>query len=252
MEYQTTSRLVTGKVLHRRHLPVQNRFIYPVFFLLLDIDRLEPLNSWLFGINRRRILSFSYSDYGDGSDPRDWVRKLLHRQGIHDCDGSIWLQTFPRVLGYLFNPVSFWYCTRAEGGIGAIVVEVNNTFEEKHCYVLQPDPVSGDFKSVEAGKELYVSPFYPVSGNYRFTFNCNRQSPSVRIDYFDNNKLQLNTAIWGKSRELSTASMLTALTRQPLLTLGVMLRIHWQALRLWIKRVPLVVHPSKAFKQVSK
>ena len=244
------SRLVSGRVMHRRHLPRENRFVYPVFYLLLEMGELERLNGWLFGVNRWRPVSFRFSDYGDGSDPRQWVSDLLAADGIDDCNHRLWLQTFPRVFGYLFNPVSFWYCGREDGSIGAIVAEVNNTFGERHCYLLRSD-ADGHFKAVYAHKRLYVSPFYPVSGGYRFHFNLDFDLPRVTIDYFDRGELQLNTAIWGRALQWSPSRLLSALTRQPLLTLGVIARIHWQALRLWLKGIALVKRPSNTLEESS-
>ena len=126
----TLSRVVTGKVIHRRRHPVENHFVYPVFFLLLRLDELKASTSPFFGVNRKRPVSFNFRDYGDGRDPELWVRELLRENAVNDCDGPIWVQTFPRVLGYLFNPVSFWYCTRQDETVGAIVAEVNNTFRD--------------------------------------------------------------------------------------------------------------------------
>ena len=238
MDRHTLSRIVTGMVMHRRHQPVDNRFVYPVFFVLLNLNELDRLGSWLFGINRSRPLAFHFKDHGDGRDPRHWIEGVLQQHGIPMPEGPIWLQTFPRVLGYLFNPVSFWYCTANHGSVRAIVAEVNNTFGERHCYVLQPG-AEGGFRNLTSQKRLFVSPFYPESGEYRFSFNHDFLQPTVSIDYFDEGELQLNTAIWGKSRRLTTSAALQALIRQPLLTFGIISKIHWQALRLWLKQVPL-------------
>jgi uncharacterized protein len=238
MANRITSRVTIGSVMHRRHQPFEHHFEYPVFFLLINLDELYRLDGWLFGINRRRPLAFNFRDHGDASEPRSWAAAVLARHGISDCNGPIWLQTFPRVLGYLFNPVSFWYCHRDDGSVGAIIAEVNNTFGDRHCYVLQAD-AQGRFRGVAADKAMYVSPFYPVEGRYRFHFNLDFDAPRVRIDYFDAGKLQLNTAVWGVSRPLSSASLASALLRQPLLTVGVIARIHWQALRLWLKGATL-------------
>ena len=252
MESSTVSLVVNGRVMHRRHHPVEHHFEYPVFFLLINIDELETLDNWLFGINRRRPLAFNFSDHGDGGDPRSWVRRELANNGIVDCTGSIRVQTFPRVFGYLFNPVSFWYCERDDGSVGAIIAEVNNTFGERRSYVLTPDAENGAFHSVSAKKHLYVSPFYPVEGYYRFHFNIDFDSPRVRIDYFNGGKLQLNTAVWGKSLRLSTSSLLSALGRHPLMTFGVIIRIHWQALRLWSKGVKLSQRPPPSTEEVTR
>lgn len=251
MASRALSRIVSGRVMHRRRLPRENRFVYPVFYLLLDMDELGALQSWLFGVNRWRPLSFRFADYGDGREPRQWLDELLTAGGIDDCDGKRWLQTFPRLFGYLFNPVSFWYCTRRDGSVGAIVAEVNNTFGGRHCYLLRPD-ADGRFEAVYADKRLYVSPFYPVSGGYRFRFNLDFDHPRVSIDYFDDDELQLNTAIWGHARCWSVAALLGALSKQPLLTLSITARIHWQALRLWFKGVTLKKRPTATVEEPSR
>ena len=248
MANSTLSRIAFGKVMHRRHHPVENRFVYPVFFLLVNLSEISNRTSWLFGVNQRRPVSVNYRDYGNGRDPQLWIKQLLKDNGVAEMDGDIWLQTFPRVLGFLFNPVSFWYCTRADGTVGAIVAEVNNTFGERHCYILQAD-ADGQFQDIATNKKLYVSPFYPVEGGYKFNFNLDFENPNVQIDYYDNGELQLNTAIWGRSRPLSQSNLIHGLLRQPFLTFGVVAKIHWQALRLWLKKVPLISKPASSIKE---
>lgn len=252
MAGRPVSRVVSGSVMHHRHHPVQNHFVYPVFYLLLDIDELDRLGSWLFGVNRWRPLAFHQADHGDGGDPRRWVRQRLRLAGIEGCNGPIWVQTFPRVFGYVFNPVSFWYCQRDDGSIGAILAEVNNTFGDRHCYVLKPHRESGRFEAVYADKAMYVSPFYPVQGGYRFRFNTDFERPRVAIDYLNEGRLQLNTAIWGQARPLTNRNLLAALLRQPLLTFGVIVRIHWQALRLWSAGLPIFERLSTSAKEISR
>lgn len=251
MAGHTLSRVVQGKVMHFRHLPFKHRFVYPVFFLLMNFDELDRVNSWLFGINRRRPLSINFKDYGDGSDPRIWVRELLKQQGIHDCAKTIWLQTFPRVFGYAFNPVSFWYCARDDGSIGAVIAEVNNTFGDRYCYLLNNSSVDATVE-LNAVKQMHVSPFYPVKGNYRFRFTSDFDAPRVRIDYYQSDELQLNTLIWGKASPLTIRNLLKALLKQPLLTLGVMARIHWQALRLWLKGATFHKRPAPSCEEISR
>jgi uncharacterized protein len=247
----TASRIVRGRVMHRRHEPVENRFVYPVFFLLLDLDELDALGSPLFGVNRWRPLAFHFADHANGSDPRVWVREKLARAGIRDCSGPIRVQTFPRVFGYVFNPVSFWYCHRPDGTVGAIIAEVNNTFGDRHCYLLRPDERTGGFAAVRADKRFYVSPFYPVRGEYVFRFNTDFDRPRATIDYFDDGRPQLNTSLWGESRPFSHANLFLELIRQPLLTVGVIVHIHWQALRLWRKGVTFFHRPSASAEETS-
>jgi DUF1365 family protein len=148
-------------------------------------------------------------------------------------------------LGYVFKPVSFWYCHRADGSLAAMVAEVNNTFGERHCYVL-PSPRYG--VSMAADKVFYVSPFCQVQGNYSFRFMRSQRADAdrtvVRIDHSDSQGLLISTSVSGELQALNAASLRRALWSHPLHSLGVIARIHWQALQLWLKRVPLVDKPS--------
>ncbi len=252
MAGHTLSRVVQGKVMHFRRLPFKHRFVYPVFFLLMNCDELEQANSWLFGVNRRRPLSIKFKDYGDGSDPRLWVRALLEKQGIHDCAKTIWLQTFPRVFGYAFNPVSFWYCAREDGSVGAVIAEVNNTFGDRYCYLLHNNSTVDATVELNTVKQMHVSPFYPVKGHYAFHFDTDFDAPRVRIDYYQSDELQLNTVIWGEALPLTRRNLFMALLKQPLLTLGVMTRIHWQAFRLWLKGATFHQRPTSSSEEISR
>ena len=253
MAGKTLSRIVNGRVMHRRRHPVENRFVYPVFCLLINTDEIGPARQLALRGQSQAPAGFPFRRLRKrGRSARLGEGAAAMNLGIEDCSGPIWVQTFPRVFGYVFNPVSFWYCERQDGSIGAILAEVNNTFGDKHVYVLTPDPETGRFQDIRADKQLYVSPFYPVSGGYRFHFNTDLDAPRVRIDYFNEGRLQLNTAIWGKSRQLTSRSLFAALARQPLLTLGVMARIHWQALRLWLKGVSLQPNPSSSAEEATR
>ena len=176
-----------------------------------------------------------------------------HAEGITDAQGEIWLQCYPRVLGYSFKPVSFWYCHRADGSLRAIVAEVNNTFGERHAYLLD-HPHYG--QELRARKAFHVSPFCAIDGGYRFEFRRGGadglQSARVRVDYHDTEGPVLLTGIAGRLEPLTPASRRRALWRYPLLTLGVMARILWNALLLWLKRVPLHTKPQMPASPVSR
>lgn len=239
------SQLLIGQVMHRRLRPVLHHFVYPVFYLRLDLARLaEAQNPWL-GINRWRLLSFFESDYGprDGSALLPWVRERLAEQLSDEpaLDGPVILQTLPRVFGYAFNPVSFFYCHDRAGVLRAILVEVNNTFGEHIHYLLR----SGEGE-LHCAKAMHVSPFCQVKGQYRFRFRQRGTTAQVKIDYLDDpaQGVLLHTAITGQCQPLTARHTLLAILRQPLLTIGVMWRIHWQALLLWAKRVPFFRHVS--------
>ena len=246
-----------GQVRHNRLRPRRHAFVYPTYFLMLPLRSLSQVagptpRAW--GINRPGLLSFFETDHGDGraraqGGAMGWLDELLHQEGIHDATGEAWLHCYPRVLGFTFKPVSFWYCHRAPddqgGALRAIVVEVNNTFGERHCYLLDA-PCYG--VEQRATKVLHVSPFNRVEGHYRFRF-MRSQTPDAgrtvaRIDYCDDAGVLLQTSISGTLEPLTNAVVRRALWHYPAMTLGVVLRIHVQALRLWIKKVPFFRKPD--------
>lgn len=232
----TALELVRGQVMHDRLRPQRNRFSYPVFYVRINLGRLEECSSRWFGVDKRRLVNIRTRDYGprDGSSLDAWMRKLLREHGIQ-ADGDIWLQTFPRIAGFAFNPVSFWHCHDKQGALKAVLAEVNNTFGDSHCYLLHLDSQDGH---ASCAKRLHVSPFCQVEGEYRFRFRFGASSQLTKIDYHDANGLLLKTAVAGKPEPCSDSALLRALLRQPLLCIGIVARIHWQALRLWCKGVP--------------
>ena len=239
--------LFLGHVMHRRLRPAVNAFVYPVFYVQLPLRRLASAKCAIFGVDRKNLLSFHSRDHGprDGSPLLPWIEARLREQGL-PADGEIVLQTFPRVCGYVFNPVSFWYCHDRSGALIAILAEVNNTFGGTHSYLLHRhgEPLH-DGEEMTADKLFHVSPFNEVEGGYRFRFHLQRAVQLARIDYDDAEGELLLTSISGKPRDWSAAALLGAFLRMPLLTLGVMARIHWQALKLWLKGVPFRgAHPA--------
>lgn len=246
--------LIRGQVMHERLRPAHNRFIYPVFYLRLNLARLEELNSPWFGVDRWRPVSLRTRDYGprDGSSLTNWMRETLASAGIA-ADGEIWLQTFPRIFGFAFNPVSFWYCYDTQKKLRAVLAEVNNTFGETHRYLL----AAGKDKCIDASstldckKRMHVSPFCEVRGIYRFRFRDTDTSAFISIDYHDDDGLLIKTAIGGHVQIMHTPQLIGALLRQPFLTLGIVARILWQALKLWVKRVPFFHKPEPPIEHVS-
>lgn len=234
-------RLLVGKVMHRRLRPSVNAFVYPVFYVQLPLRNLAAAKCPIFAIDRGNLLSFHQKDHGprDGSSLLAWIESLLRERGLPH-DGEIVLQTFPRIFGYVFNPVSFWFCHDAHGALIAVLVEVNNTFGGRHHYLLHNPAGSPlrDGQELRADKALHVSPFCDVAGGYRFRFHLDRPVALARIAYDDGNGELLLTSISGKPRAWSAAALLGAFLRMPLLTPGVIARIHWQALKLWAKGVP--------------
>lgn len=249
-----------GQVRHARQRPRRHAFAYPSYFLMLPLRSLREHADAHLARNRFAALSFHDADHGEGgTDCLAWMEDLLQRHGIDDADGEIWLHTFPRVLGYTFKPVSFWYCHRADGSLRAVIAEVNNTFGERHCYLLDA-PVYGVPQT--ADKVFHVSPFCPVKGHYRFVFMRTGEtsdSPSaartvVRIDFHDEagEPALIQTSVSGTLQPLTGTSIRRALWDYPAMTFGVVARIHWHALHLWIKKAPFFRQPSAPANLVTK
>ena len=182
-----------------------------------------------------------------------WLEELLRGEGITDAQGEIWLHCYPRILGYSFKPVSFWYCHRRDGSLRAIVAEVNNTFGERHAYLLDT-PRYGE--ELRARKVFHVSPFCPVEGGYRFEFKRSGtqglESTRVRIDFDDAQGPLVLTGVAGRLQPLDASSRRRALWHYPFLTWGVIARIYWHALLLWIKRAPLHSKPTPPARPVTR
>ncbi len=235
-----------GQVRHNRLRPSRNAFNYPTYFLMLPMRSLRQHGSSDLAHNRSAALSFFDSDHGDGrSDSLQWLEEVLRREGVNDATGEVWLHTYPRVLGYTFKPVSFWYCHREDGSLRAVLVEVHNTFGERHCYLLD-HPAYG--RELTATKMFHVSPFCAVEGGYRFRFMRSRRPgldrTVARIDYDDSHGPLLETSVAGALVPVTSASLRKAFWGYPAMTFGVIARIHWQAFKLWRKRVPFISKPK--------
>ena len=245
-----------GQVRHTRLRPTLNRFAYPTYFLMLPMRRLRAAPHADLARNRFGLISFHDRDHGDGRpDSLAWLDELLCREGIADAVGEIWLHCYPRVLGHTFKPVSFWYCHRADDTLAAVVVEVNNTFGERHCYLLHGAQLKYGKEQI-ATKVFHVSPFCSVAGRYRFRFmhgttpaaDGSQRRALTRtvacIDHDDADGALIQTSVSGALEPLSARNLRRAFFGMPLMTIGVIGRIHWQALRLWLKRVPFFRKPE--------
>ncbi|MGO4736825.1 DUF1365 domain-containing protein [Bosea sp. 2KB_26] len=246
--------LYVGRVRHRRFRPRRHALAYRVYWMLLDLDELDDLATQLrfFSHNRFNLYAFRDSDYGDrsGRPLRAQVEDALAEGGIAWDGGAIRLLTMPRILGYAFNPLSTYFCYRRDGRLCATVYEVHNTFGEIHSYVAPVGATASRLRQ-EARKAFHVSPFMGLSMRYAFQVSPPAARVSVAIDGDDDRGRLIATALTGKRRELSDGAMLRLLASHPLLTLKVTAAIHWHALRLLAKRIPLWPHPAPPARPLS-
>lgn len=272
--------------MHARFAPHPHRFLYRIFFFAIDLDEVEmlPGRLALFSAGRRNIYSFRDEDFlpvqerlhPDGesivpgspaADRRDAlplkqrVTAFAAHHGVDLAGGRVVLVTLPRVFGYLFNPVSFYFCYDRHGAPAAAVAEVTNTFREVKPYFLGPDALRPASPSAQdsAGlpgtfhlrvpKHFYVSPYSDV--DVAFDFNLQLPGPrfSVQIDDFVGSERTLTSAVSGDRRELTSARLGWFTVKYPLITLSIITAIHWQALRLWWKRVPWFAKAARASDQ---
>lgn len=232
----TRSCLYEGKVMHRRFAPA-HRFSYRLFWMLVDLDELQCLdrNLPLFGVNRAAPVSFHERDHGprDGSPLRAWIDAQLADAGLDLGSGPVRILCLPRIFGYVFNPLSVWFCHDPSGRLGAVLYEVSNTFGERHSYLF---PVAGDAAAAHGcDKRFYVSPFTDMATRYAFRLVPPGDAMSLHIRQSGEAGDVLVATMAGGRVALTGRTLVSALLRHPLVTAKVMAGILWQAARLWQK-----------------
>lgn len=253
------SALYTGGVVHQRLRPLKHRLRYRVFSLLIDLQELPELDRRLrlFSVNRANLFSLHEKDYGAGEPGglRAHIDRTLADAGL-PAAGAVHLLTMPRILGYAFNPLTVYFCHRCEGGLQAIVYEVNNTFGERHTYVIEVPAQDARAARLQqrCDKQLHVSPFLDLAMHYAFDIAppaADRDALRVGVAVHDAQGPVLAAHLHAQRRPLTDAALLRAFFTHPLLTAKVMGAIHWEALKLWIKGVPVQPKPAAPAHAVS-
>jgi uncharacterized protein len=247
--------LYVGSVMHRRSRPVKRRFDYRVFWLILDLDRLRETSNALklFSLERFNLLSFYARDHADGRDGplRDKVAALATAAGFA-ADGPMLLMTMPRVMGYVFNPISVYFCHDRRDRLTAIVWEVSNTFGGRHSYVIGVDDPEAIVLRQRCLKELHVSPFIGMDIEYRFRLVRRGDRLTIGIADHDGDGLLMSAAMTAERRSLTDQALLAAFARTPFETVKVTAAIHWEALRLWLKGARFLNGPPRDDKSIAR
>ncbi len=247
-----TAHVYHAVVEHQRFTPVGYRFRYRLCYLLLDIDHIGQTAARLrfFSHNRRNLFSLHDRDHGprDGSSLRTWIEAVMAGQGLDIRGGRVRLLCLPRMLGFAFNPISVWFCDYADGRPAGVLCAVRNTFGEHHNYLL---PGAPDGSEISKKKAFHVSPFMGMTGEYRFRVTRPGARLGLHINEFTANGRELCATLRGTRGTLSDATLVRVLMAMPLMTFKVVAMIHWQALKLWLRRVPVHRKPPPPEQETS-
>jgi uncharacterized protein len=238
------SGLYSGLVSHTRVKPRKHRLAYKVFMLLIDLDELPGLKLKTLGVGRFNLFGFDTRRFGDGSGRplKAQIESTLSEAGI-PTGGPVRMLAMPQILGRAFNPLTVYFCHAADGGLSAILYEVNNTFGERHSYLI-PAPNAALIKQ-GCGKGFYVSPFMDMDLTYAFRILRPEERVLVAVDTSDTEGLVLAASFSGERRELTDRALLKAWLTHPWMTIGVVAAIHIEALQIWLKGEKVRVRPKK-------
>ena len=237
--------LIVAKVMHHRLTPKKNKFMYSQYYVFIKATQTWTSKLKLLSINTFNLFSIFFKKYGkfDGNNPYDYVLSILKER----CEDTTWLKdilllTQPSLLGWAFNPISFWFFIDKDDTIRAVLCEVNNTFGEHHKYfAFNQDfsPISPS-QHLTSDKLLYVSPFYEVTGEYTFRFHLQEETIGVWIDYFQKGEKTLSTSLTGHFKKMDDTNLLRLFFMIPFSNIKTVLLIHWQALKLWVRGIKYI------------
>ena len=249
-----TSCIYSGFVTHKRFKPKKHFLSYKTFSLLIDLNEVENIEKKIkfFSYNKFNILSFYNIDHGprNGSSLKKWVKKTLHKSKINIDNGTIKLLCFPRFFGYVFNPLSIFYCYDKNKNLHAVLYEVKNTFNEQHTYIFK---VKSNTNLIlhKCSKKFYVSPFIEMKTLYNFRLSKPGNNINIRIKQTDTNGLLLIAQQSGKKISLNNKNLLYQFLKHPLMSFKVIIAIHFEAFRLWSKGIKLIKKKIKITNSLS-
>ena len=248
------SKIYIGKVIHRRFKPKNHYFRYKVFSLLIDLDDLEEINNkmTMFSYNKFNIISFFDKDHGarDGTSLKNWVKQNLDNIGIDESEVKIKLLCYPRIFGYVFNPISVFFIYNKDNKIISIFYEVKNTFGEQHTYIFKTQDT--EIIKNSCIKKFHVSPFIEMTCNYKFRVNKPSDKISVIIDQSDKEGKLLFASQDGVVKDFSEKNLFFSYIFHPLMTFKVIVAIHYEAFKLWLKGIKFIKKKLKIKNNISE
>lgn len=247
------SKIYNGKVIHIRFKPKRHHFKYSIFSLLIDLDEINELdkNLKLFSYNKFNLISFFDKDHGnrDGNEIKEWVKKNLIKKNIKFKKIRVEILCYPRILGYVFNPLSVLYIYNEYNELISIFYEVKNTFGEQHTYIFETRNKS--LIKNKCNKKFYVSPFIEMDCEYNFSVSKPGNTISVIINQNDKEGRLLYASQDGNAQDLNNKNLIFNYLKHPLMTFKVIVAIHYEAFKLWLKKVKLIKKQIKIFNKIT-